>query len=94
MHLSLEAHILDFGLAKVLDMQQGSKWWLSTHNVLGTYGYIAPNKHNCCMKCICSSDVGGFHMSVILAHPVAYYTSIESVHYGCVFFDVQRPDLA
>jgi hypothetical protein len=26
-------------------MQQGSKRWLSTQNVLGTYGYIAPGKH-------------------------------------------------
>jgi Leucine-rich repeat (LRR) protein len=41
----LEAHISDFGLAKVLGMQQGSKPWLSTQNVLGTYGYIAPGKH-------------------------------------------------
>jgi Leucine-rich repeat (LRR) protein len=42
----LEAHISDFGLAKVLGMQQGSKRWLSSQNVLGTYGYIAPGKHS------------------------------------------------
>jgi hypothetical protein len=62
--------------------------------VLGTYGYIAPGKHSCCVKCICSSSAGRFHMSVTLAHHVAYCTGIESVHCGCVFFDVQRPDLA
>jgi hypothetical protein len=28
----------------VLGMQQGSKPWRSTLNVLGTYGYIAPGK--------------------------------------------------
>jgi hypothetical protein len=31
---------------------------------------------------------------VILAHRVAYCTGIESVHCGCLFFDVQRLDLA
>jgi hypothetical protein len=30
----------------VLGMQQGSKRWLSSQNVLGTYGYIAPGKHS------------------------------------------------
>jgi Leucine-rich repeat (LRR) protein len=40
----LEGQISDFGLATVLGMQQGSKPWRSTLNVLGTYGYIAPGK--------------------------------------------------
>ncbi|KAG0618631.1 hypothetical protein M758_4G079900 [Ceratodon purpureus] len=38
----LEPHISDFGLAKVLGMQQGPKPWLSTQNVMGTFGYIPP----------------------------------------------------
>jgi Leucine-rich repeat (LRR) protein len=91
----LEAHISDFGLAKVLGMQQESKRWLSSQIVLGTYGYIAPGKHSCLCEmhlkfiiCRC------FHMSVILAHPVAHCTGIETLYFGSVFFDVQRPDLA
>jgi Leucine-rich repeat (LRR) protein len=44
----LEAHISDFGLAKVLGTQHGSKPWLSTQNVLGTHGYIAPGKPLSC----------------------------------------------
>ncbi|KAG0605938.1 hypothetical protein M758_9G099900 [Ceratodon purpureus] len=40
----LEAHISDFGLAKVLEvhMPSGSEQWLSSANVSRTYGYIAP----------------------------------------------------
>jgi serine/threonine protein kinase len=51
----LEAHISDFGLAKVLGMQQGFEPWLSTQNVLGTHGYIAPGEQVCFLKCIRSS---------------------------------------
>jgi Leucine-rich repeat (LRR) protein len=90
----LEAHISDFGLAKVLGMQQGSKRWLSTQNVLGTYGYIAPGKHSCCVKCICPSSAGGFDMGGTLACRVAGRIRIESVCCGCALFDVQRPGLA
>jgi Leucine-rich repeat (LRR) protein len=90
----LEAHISDFGLAKVLGMQQGSKRWLSSQIVLGTYGYIAPGKHSCCVKCICSSSAGGFDMGGTLACRVAGRIRIESVCCGCALFDVQRPGLA
>jgi hypothetical protein len=44
---NLEAHISDFGLAKVLqasNVQPQSQQWLSTPNVSGTHGYIAPGK--------------------------------------------------
>jgi serine/threonine protein kinase len=71
----LEAHISDFGLAKVLGMQQGSKRWLSSQNVLGTYGYIAPGKLGRFLRCIRSSS-SGFHMDVILAYHVARHIRI------------------
>jgi Leucine-rich repeat (LRR) protein len=66
----LEAHISDFGLAKVLGMQQGFKRWLSSQNVLGTYGYIAPGKLGLFLRCIRPSS-SGFHMDVILAYHLA-----------------------
>jgi tRNA A-37 threonylcarbamoyl transferase component Bud32 len=42
---NLEAHITDFGVAKVMALKPKDDYAASTANIGGTYGYIAPGKN-------------------------------------------------
>jgi serine/threonine protein kinase len=42
---NLEAHITDFGVAKVMALKPKDDYATSTANIGGTYGYIAPGKN-------------------------------------------------
>jgi serine/threonine protein kinase len=92
----LEAHISDFGLAKVLGMQQGFEPWLSTQSVLGTHGYIAPGKQVCFLKCIRSSCLQVVSTSWVQHwHVMSHATlGLKECTVGCVLFEMQSLGLA